>query len=134
MGDFYRFRWPVPFHYSAVDLWRLNGDTANILSNHARYNRRTIQLIMKKNAKYITILRNPIEQYQSTFSYMEFSKFLRINYSKNPLADFMQNPVPKLYAMRERYRGIPEPMNLVKNPMFFDLGEDYLIRQGLKGY
>ena len=79
---------------------------------------------MKKGAKYITILRNPIDQYESTFSYMEFKKFLQLNNSENPLADFVENPVPKLYEMREKYRGIPEPMNLVKNPMLFDLGKN----------
>ena len=132
MGEFYRFRWPVPFHWSAVDLWRLDGDTPSILANHARYNRPTLQLIMRKGAKYIKFLRNPVQQYESTLSYMEFSKFLQLNNSKNPLADFVNNPVPKLYQMREKYRGIriPEPMNLVKNPMFFDLGQDLTLVSG----
>ena len=129
MGDFYRFRWPVPFHWSAVDLWRLDGDTPSILCNHARYNRPTIQLIMRKGAKFITILRNPVDQYESTFSYMEFAKFLQLNNSKNPLADFVENPVPMLYKMRDKYNGIPEPMNLVKNPMFFDLGKTLFLLQ-----
>ena len=122
MGKFNRFHWPLPFHWSSVDLWRLDGDTPSILCNHARYNRPAMQLIMRKEAKYVTILRNPVEQYESMFNYMEFNTYLQLNISKNPLADFVENPVPVLYKMREKFRGIPESMNLVKNPMFFDLG------------
>ncbi|XP_028393927.1 galactosylceramide sulfotransferase-like [Dendronephthya gigantea] len=122
MGYFLRFYWPALFHWSAVDLWRLDGDTPSILSNHARYNRPTMQLIMRKGAKYITILRDPVDQYESTFNYMGFEKFLDLKDSKNPLADFLKNPVPKLYQLRDKHHGIPEPMQLVKNPMFFDLG------------
>lgn len=122
MGNFYRFRWPVPFHWSSVDLWRLDGDTPGVLCNHARYNRPTMQLIMRKGAKYITILRNPLNQYESMFNYMKFNSFLQLNESKNPLGDFVKNPVPYLYKMKKKFHGIPESMNLVKNPMFFDLG------------
>ena len=123
MFGLYRFRWPLPFHWSAVDLGGLEGDTPNVLCNHARYNRATMQLIMKKGAKYITILRDPVYQYESMFSYMEFGNYLSLNHSKAiSLPGFVENPVPKLYQMREKYRGIPEPMNLVKNAMFFDLG------------
>ena len=51
-----------------------------------------------------------------------YKSTILLNSSKDPLEDFVENPVPKLYKMREKFRGIPEPMNLVKNPMFFDLG------------
>lgn len=36
MGDV-RFAWPRKFHWSHVDLLRLDGQPANVLANHARY-------------------------------------------------------------------------------------------------
>ena len=126
-GKLNRFRWPIPFHLSAVDVSRLDGDNPSILVSHARYHRTTFELIMRKGAKYITILRNPVDQYESTFNYMEFGRRLQLQgKSKYPLEDFMKNPVKILHKMRnhEKHRQIPDAIALVKNPMFFDLGKD----------
>ena len=118
----FRFRWPLPFHWSAVDLWRMNGETANVLCNHARYNRPSMNLVMKGNTKYITILRNPVDQWESTFNYMEFPSYLNLSYDATPMETFLSNPHAYLRRMAIRLKTFPESMNLARNGMFFDLG------------
>ncbi|KAJ7379642.1 galactose-3-O-sulfotransferase 1 [Desmophyllum pertusum] len=71
----YRFGWPGYFHWRAVDLWRLNGEPAHVLCNHARYNRPAMDVVMHGDTKYITILRDPVYQFESTFNYMELYRF-----------------------------------------------------------
>ena len=119
---FYRFRWPMPFNWAAVDLWRMNGETANVLRNHARYYRPAMNVIMKNNTKYVTILRNPVDQWESTFNYMEFSSSLNLSDDGTPMDTFLSNPHVYLRNMVIRLKTFPESLNLVRNGMFFDLG------------
>lgn len=112
----------MPFNWAAVDLWRMNGETANVLCNHARYYRPTMDVIMKNNTKYITILRNPVDQWESTFNYMEFPSYLNLSNDETPMDTFLNNPHVYLRNMAIRLRNFPEALNLVRNGMFFDLG------------
>ena len=103
--EFYRFKWPNLFHWSAVDLWRLGGKKASMLSNHARYDRPAMQLVMREGAKYITILRHPVTQYESMFDYMHFNIYFNLlkSKSKTSLEIFFENPTVFLNKIPDRY-------------------------------
>ncbi len=126
MGGTNRFMWPQKFHWTSTDLLRLNGETANILSNHARYERSQMDVIMKKNTIYITILRDPVTQFHSSFYYFEFDKTLGLQRKEDPLGEFLKDPDQHLYDLSIRLGDLPPEMNLIQNGMLFDLGYDFL--------
>lgn len=124
----YRFGWPGYFHWSNVDLLRLNGEPASILCNHARYNRPAMDVVMHVDTKYITILRDPVNQFESTFNYMELYRFFNLTNYTNPMEVFLRNPREYLLNLRKTSKPFPESMNLVRNGMFFDLGLSPIIQ------
>lgn len=119
---FYRFRWPLQFHWTYVDMFLLENQYANILCNHARYNRPSMDAIMELDSKYITILRNPIGQFESMFDYMEFSKDFGLHRYPDPMRRFLRRPFQYIRNMTLVGRPFPEPMHLIRNGQFFDLG------------
>lgn len=125
MGDS-RFAWPRKFHWSSVDLLRLHDQPANMLTNHARYNREEMDMIMEDNSKYITILRDPVTQFESSFYYFEFDRVLKLNTSANPIDAFLRFPDEHLYNLTLRLGDLPDTMNLIQSGMFYDLGFDFM--------
>ncbi|XP_072022023.1 galactose-3-O-sulfotransferase 2-like [Amphiura filiformis] len=63
----------------------------DILDNHAVYYRPEMEKTVP-NATYITILRDPVYQLESTFGYFEMAKGMGISNYPNPFDTFMQNP------------------------------------------
>ncbi|XP_068699298.1 galactosylceramide sulfotransferase-like isoform X2 [Montipora foliosa] len=118
----YRFGWPGYFNWNNVDLWRLNGEPANVLCNHARYRRRAMDVIMHSNTKYITILRDPVYQFESTFHYMELYRYFELTNYSSPMEIFLTKPREYLVNLTRALKTFPESMHLVRNGMFFDLG------------
>ena len=82
-----------------------------------RYNRKEMDLIMESGAKYMTILRNPTEHFESSYNYFRFNKNIRME-------TFLNNP--ELYFKNFTMKRDAEA-NLILNGMFFDLG--YLTEQ-----
>ena len=109
-----------------MDILRLDGETANVFSNHARYNRKEMDFIMKKDAKYITILREPVSQYVSSFYYFEIDKILGLQHRKDPLEEFLKDPDRHLFSLSIRKGDIPDVANLMQSGMMYDLGYDFL--------
>ena len=66
-------------------------DGYNYLTNHARYNRPEMDAVVH-NAIYVTILRSPVEQFESAFGYYELAKYIGLQNTKNPIELFMQKP------------------------------------------
>ncbi|XP_070547043.1 galactosylceramide sulfotransferase-like [Ptychodera flava] len=62
----------------------------NIIASHLRYNRPELDQVVP-NATYITILRNPIQRFESAFGYYNFARTFKLTNSKTPLEDFMKN-------------------------------------------
>ena len=119
---FYSFNWPNKFRLSyAKDN---HGKMPNILANHARYNRKSLNYLFPRGrTSYITILREPVKQWESTFSYMSFPYILNIYKKKDPL-DFFLKHTPSIENIKKIARRFPS-IYLLKNPLFFDLGLDY---------
>ncbi|GIY06645.1 galactosylceramide sulfotransferase [Caerostris extrusa] len=89
--------------------------TYNILAHHARLNYKEIRAVMPRNSIYITIVRDPIEIFESSFSYYSFDKLFKCDIHK-----FIKH-LPKFSNkfLTKRLRG-----KFGANQMFFDLGGD----------
>ncbi|XP_071952710.1 galactosylceramide sulfotransferase-like [Antedon mediterranea] len=62
----------------------------NVFSIHARFNRDVFDSFMKKNTTYVTILRNPVTQFESAFDY--FSIGGRKGNKTSRLREWMEHP------------------------------------------
>ncbi|KAH9498820.1 Galactosylceramide sulfotransferase [Bulinus truncatus] len=73
------------------------GQEYNILFNHAIYNRTAFRMIMPNDTVYLTILREPFQQFVSTFEYYHVEKYfakkgIRLPNSTNPISTFLESP------------------------------------------
>lgn len=118
----FTFLWPTRFRVTyTAPLYKMD---ANILCNHARYNRKPMHwLFPKSKSKYITILRDPIKQYESVFNFMHFANPLGFNEEKDPLGTFLKYPP----SFRDSHPHMKKTLalHLLRNPMMFDLGLDF---------
>ncbi|EDO43829.1 predicted protein, partial [Nematostella vectensis] len=111
----YSLRWPAKFQVSHMAPLPIQ---PHILANHARNNPLTLYEVFPKTSwKYITILRNPVMQYESLFHFFKFSQLLKVNgHPKEALSMFLQSP--RSYKPSNHHT----ITHLVRNPMLFDLG------------
>ena len=117
----YNFQWPNKFRFSAA------ADTfmrPNILANHARYSREAMDWVFPRSSTfYVTILRNPVPQFESSFEYFSFAYMLNIQSKRDPLQYFLDHPSTndEITSLARKYPSL----NLIRNPLFYDLGLDY---------
>lgn len=111
------FFYPSPFLCSQVKDYR-PGECFNIVCNHMRFNHQEVAKLLPQDAVYITILRNPVDLFESSFHY--FHRTVPFTWRMNgedKLTEFLKNP-------EEFYR--PDAFNsfYLKNLLFFDFGFD----------
>lgn len=115
----YSFFWPRPFQLRFTQAF---GRAPNILCNHARYNKVPMNwLFPKTTTRYITLLREPTDHFESVFNFFHLDK--RLFRSKNkvlPLQAFLQNA--SFYL--KQVKNITGLLTLTKNPTLFELGLD----------
>ena len=85
-----------------------------------------MDLVMDEDTDYVTILRNPVTQFESSFFYFEFDRVLRLNHHPDPIRLFMEYPDEYLYNITLVINDFPETINLLQSGMFYDLGQDFL--------
>ena len=90
-AQLFTFLWPARFRLSyTAPLFDFG---ANILCNHARFNKRPMNyLFPKETSRYITILRDPAAQYESVFNFMHFANPLGFKDEDDPLGTFLKFP------------------------------------------
>lgn len=104
---------PVPFSRTMVPASRLS--SYNILAHHTRLDYNEIRSVMPRNSIYITILRNPIEVFESAYSYYGFKDILGANLHK-----FISKvPTVNEKVVHKRFKN-----KFGSNQMMFDLGAD----------
>lgn len=86
-------------------------------------------LFPKERSRYITILRDPIAQYESVFNFMHFAKPLGFKDEEDPLGTFLKFPPP--FQEIKPFMKTTLALHLVRNPMLFDLGLDFRYFQNL---
>ena len=117
--------WPDRFRL--VHTLPRNGIQPNFLCSHTRYNRKTMHhLFPKDTSMYITILRDPVEQFESVFNYVELGEVFGLG--KDPtesIKSFLRKGID--------FKNITTSRSsvLARNPMMFDLGLDYQFYQNL---
>ena len=110
------FHWPQYFHLS--NIMPLYTEQGRILCCHTRYNKGPVNLLFPKNkSKYFTILRNPINHFESVFNYFKFFHTLRLQNHSNPIRSFLRNP-PDFNHMNFNSRQF---LYLIRNPSMFNL-------------
>lgn len=109
------FFYPSPFQSSWVKDYR-PGKCFNIVCNHMRFDHREVAKLLPPDAVYVTILRDPVALFESSFHYyhstVPFTWRIR---GKNKLAQFLEHPERFYY---------PRAFNsfYLKNLQFFDFG------------
>ncbi|XP_058971685.2 galactosylceramide sulfotransferase [Pocillopora verrucosa] len=119
----YLFHWPSSFRLSFVES--TYGRPPNILCNHARYNKVPMNwLFPKETSRYITILRDPVMQFESVFNFFHlWYHFDGLQKARFKLEAFLDNSTLYFDQVKAKV-GRYITLNLIKNPTLFDLGLD----------
>lgn len=111
------FFYPSPFLSSHVKDYR-PGECFNVLCNHMRFNDQEVTKALPPDATYITILRNPVDLFESSFHY--YHRTVPFTWSingDNKLEEFLKSP-------QNFYRPNAYNSFYLKNLLFFDFGFD----------
>ena len=118
--------WPTRFRLGQA--FAFDGTRPNFLASHTRFNKKTMNFLFPHDAsKYITIVRNPVKQFESVFNYMGVGKVF----------GFGGDPTESLKAFLQQgieFKDIKKTRSssLARNPQSFDLGLDYKFYQDAK--
>lgn len=111
------FSYPSPFQCSQVKDYRPGG-CFNIICNHMRFNHQEVAKLLPPDATYITILRDPVDVFESSFHYYHDSVPLTWRISgDNKLEEFLNNP--QTFYSPEAYNSF-----YLRNLLSFDFGFD----------
>lgn len=111
------FFYPSPFLCSQVKDYR-PGECFNIVCNHMRFDHQEVSKLLPPDAAYVTILRDPVDLFESSFHYYHRAVPLTWRISgENKLEEFLNNP--QAFYSPEAYNSF-----YLKNLLFFDFGLD----------
>ena len=105
-----------------------DGTRPNFLCSHTRFNKKAINYLFPKDAsKYVTIVRNPVEQFESIFNYMQIGTVFGFGTDPSEsLKAFLKNGIG-FNMLRKSGSSV-----LARNPQMFDLGLDFKFYQDAK--
>lgn len=89
-----------------------------MLTSQARYNRTELDYVVP-NAKYISIIRNPVNHLESVFGFFRMGKKFKLTEFENPLEEFMKKPDFYLNQSALEYN---LPSKLLNNGQLFNFG------------
>ncbi|KAM4771180.1 galactose-3-O-sulfotransferase 2-like [Rhinophrynus dorsalis] len=120
-----QFFYPGVFHSSYVEGYLKKGyESFDIMCHHMRFQLSEVEKVMPKDTFYFTIMRNPVSQMESSFSYYKkqdiFSK-------AESLEEFLKNT-------SSYYLSNSHSSNYAKNLMTFDLGFDHNGLESIKHF
>jgi hypothetical protein len=102
-----------PFHQSLVPDPKLFNNEYNILTHHTRFNYQSMSSLMPNGTVFVTMLRDPIYQFESLFVYSGLNKIWNITFDSFGDQSFK---IPENIYF-ERWFGM-----IGFNQMMFDLG------------
>ena len=116
-----------PHRFRLTHALPRNGIRPNFLCSHTRYSQKAMHHLFPKDTSiYITILREPVDQFESVFNYVEFGEVYGLgNDPTKSIKSFLRNGITfqNITASRSSV--------LARNPMMFDFGLDYKFYQNL---
>ena len=112
--------WPNLFNESYI-FEHSKYKTYNIICNHAIFHRERMLTIMESNdTKIITIIRDPLYQFESAAVYYGFRSIFKLNREINILDAFFGKSKEEIY--KQMLNDSSEERFMVKNPVAFDMG------------
>ena len=119
-GSGQRFNWPRIFNASAALSPPRDGYDVSLA--HFIFNKPAIAEIMKKDAFYFTILREPVTHYESTFNYfIRLPSRLKLPTTNQTYLEYFVEDFERAKKILAHTNKI-EAVNLARNGMMFDLG------------
>ena len=116
----YSLGWPNVFNESYV-FEHTKNKTYNIICNHAVFHRERMLKIMESNeTKIVTIIRDPLYQFESAAVYYGFHRILKLNRKISILDAFFDKSKDEIYHQIWNHEN--ENKFMVKNPVAFDMG------------
>lgn len=115
--------WPYRFNSNNV-FEHEAGRRYNLFANHARFSKRQIERVMADpvNTKFVTILREPMRQLESSAVYFKYQNLFNIS-KDNLVENFLKKTArdrDELWKMTRKPKS--SILYLIKNPNTFDLG------------
>ena len=110
-------KWPQRFRISsALPIHR----QPNILCSHTRFNKKPLNwLFPPETSKYVTILRNPVDNFESTFNYYHLGREFGLGIDPVvALEKFLERPSSYYYTSGK----FVVKSFFLRNPMMFGLG------------
>ena len=98
----------------------------NILCSHTKFNKKPMNwLFPPESSKYITILRNPVDHFESyTFNYYQLGRTFGFGIDPvNSLENFLERPLSFFNIFNNGYD--KNRISFIRNLMMFDLGLSY---------
>eukprot|EP00795_Rhopilema_esculentum_P004869 gene4869-21196_t len=127
MKEVSRFSWPSPFTVDEVDLSRLKNEKANVLCHHAVFGSKSeFDNVMYPGTKYLTILRDPVERFESQFFYDKFNLLFDKRSNANVLLSFLNARKSTGWKFKNMTFEQKEILRLFTNGMLFDLTGELL--------
>eukprot|EP00795_Rhopilema_esculentum_P007153 gene7153-12809_t len=122
----YQYFWPLRFHISHAAVNLLNKEQPNMLVNAGRFARTHIKPMMHNDTMIISILRDPVDHFESVYEYADISKLIGLsNSTLDPFETFLEAPKNNVIKFVQNSRSFAMELNLLKNGMAFDLGLDH---------
>jgi len=91
--------------------------------NIGRYNKRQILPMICNDSFLITVLRDPINHFESVYEYADFSKLIGLwNKTRVPFGTFLEAPRNNVIEFVRNSTPYAMELNMLKNGMAFDLG------------
>ena len=121
--DLADMQWPAPLELNEVSSL-VNKDSAKIFSSHIRFNKGPVNTIFPKpKAKYITILRNPLDRFKSAWLFYGYTRRTGVSSAEGPLNKFLRSP-NALEEIRKRLSNtnVYRIYNHISNSNLFDMG------------
>ena len=106
----------------------------NILCNHTRFNKKPMNwLFPPESSKYVTILRNPVDHFESTFNYYQLGRTFGFGIDPvNSLENFLERPLSFFNIFNNSYD--KNRISFIRNLMTFDLGLSHRYFQNYTGH
>ncbi|XP_066298256.1 galactose-3-O-sulfotransferase 2-like isoform X2 [Branchiostoma lanceolatum] len=92
----------------------------DLLVDHTVYHRRIMDNLMPADTAYIAMLRHPLHHIKSVFNWYNIPRQLNMKGFKNPLEEFLRNPIKYQRPMQKGDKH--KPFSFTRNFMAFDLG------------
>ena len=108
--------WPQRFHISQVlPFYR----QPNILCSHTVFNKKPLNwLFPREISKYVTIIRNTVDTFESFFNYYKLGRVLGLG--RDPVVS-LEKFLKRASSFYNKFRAKKRSIN-ARNPMMFDLG------------